>query len=343
MRYLAIPIIIILLATANFAAAEGVPKSVKTMTVSQGEQTQSRVFFGRVTAKQTVDLAFQVAGQIIEFPAVEGDLIPAGDLVAALDAEPFALAVERARIAKDQADRAVARFEKLKGNTVSKVTVEDAASQASLAAVALRDAEYAQARATLVAPFDALVASRAVANFSTVGAGTTVVRLHDMSELRIDVNVPEVLFQRIGQDAEVGLAAQFPTGDTRYPVEFREINAEASDIGQTFQVTLGMVPPEGLNLLPGSSVMIHASFEREVTGIVIPASAIYTDIDGATFVMRLTGQDGAETLQKTAVSLGVNEQGTFEITQGLNRGDVIVATGVQALSDGQAVSRFSSF
>jgi len=343
MRYLAIPLIIILLATATFAAADAPAKPVKTLVLSQGEQTQTRVFFGRVTAKQTVDLAFQVAGQIREFPAVEGAVISAGDLVARLDPEPFALAVERARISKDQADRALARLEKLQGSTVSQVTVDDAASQASLAAVALRDAEYAQARAVLNAPFDALVASRSVANFTTVGAGTTVVRLHDMSELRIDVNVPEVLFQRIGQDADVVLKAQFPTGDTRYPVEFREINAEASSIGQTFQVTLGMTPPEGLNLLPGSSVMIHADFQGEVTGIAVPPSAIYTDNAGATYVMRLTGPQGSETLDQISVAVQINEHGTFEITKGLNKGDVIVATGVQALTDGQAVRRFTSF
>lgn len=343
MRYLAIPFIILLLATATLAAAQTETKPVKTITVSQEDQTQTRVFFGRVTAKQTVDLAFQVGGQIREFPAVEGELIAVGDLVARLDAEPFSLAVERAAISKDQADRALARLEKLKGNTVSGVAVEDAASQASLGAVALKDAEYALERSVLVAPFDALVASRTVANFTTVGAGTTVVRLHDMSELRIDVNVPEVLFQRIGPNADVVLEAEFPTSDTRYPVAFREINAEASDIGQTFQVTLGMAPPQGLNLLPGSSVMIHAGFKQDVAGFVVPASAIRTDTDGTTSVMRLVGAEPVETLEKVVVVLSVNDRGGLEITSGLDEGDVIVATGVQSLSAGQSVSRFTTF
>ena len=343
MRFLVVPFIVLLLAAATIAVADTPPKPVKTMTITQGAETQARVFFGRVTAKQTVDLAFQVAGQIREFPVVEGDVIQRGDLVARLDPEPFALAVERARISKDQADRAVARFQKLKGNTVSKVTVDDATSQASIAAVALKDAAYAQARSVMQAPFDALVASRTVANFTTVGAGTTVVRLHDMSELRIDVSVPEVLFQRIGTDAEVDLQAQFPTGEMRYPVEFREINAEASAVGQTFQVTLGMAPPEGLNLLPGSSVMIHAAFQRDTVGFTVPASAIYTDTDGTTSVMRLVKDATKETVQKVAVTLLVNDKGTLEITSGVSAGDVSVATGVQDLSDGQAVRHFTSF
>lgn len=343
MRYLAIPFIIILLATATLASAQVQPKFVKTITVSHEGQTQARVFFGRVTAKQTVDLAFQVAGQIKELPVVEGDLISAGDLVARLDTKPFSLAVESAAISKDQADRVSARLNKLRGNAVSGVAVEDAGSQASIAAVGLKDAKYALDRSVLVAPFDALVASRKVANFTTVAAGTTVVRLHDMSELRIDVNVPEVLFQRIGRDADVVLEAEFPTGDTKYPAEFREINAEASDIGQTFQVTLGMVPPDGLNLLPGSSVMIHADFKQDVSSIVVPASAIRTDTDGTTSVMRLVGSKGAEKLEKVTVSLKVNNRGSLEIINGLDAGNVIVATGVQSLSVGQAVSRFTSF
>ena len=203
-----------------------------------------------MTAKQTVDLAFQTAGQIVKFPAIEGRIVPAGDMIAQLDLEPFKLSLEQARLQWDRARRRAERLKKLEGKTVSQVSVEDATTEAGLAKIALRNAEYSLKHATLHAPFDALVARRSVARFTTVNAGTPVARLHDMSEIRIEIEVPEVLFQRAGRDPDVTIAARFPAGKTLFPVEVREFNAETSRIGQTFRVTLGMAPPEGLNILP---------------------------------------------------------------------------------------------
>ena len=124
--------------------------------------------------------------------------------------------------------------------------MQDARTQADLTAIALRNAERSLEQATLTAPFDALVASRLAPNYATLGVGTPIVRLHDMSDLRIEIEVPEVLFQRAGDSSEFDLKAVFPTSETRYPVSPREFNAETSAVGQTFQITLGMAPPEGI-------------------------------------------------------------------------------------------------
>ncbi|MEM9794652.1 MAG: efflux RND transporter periplasmic adaptor subunit, partial [Pseudomonadota bacterium] len=57
------------------------------MTVDPTAGALVRQFFGLVVARQTVDLAFQVSGQIVEFPAIEGESIPKGGLIALLDLE----------------------------------------------------------------------------------------------------------------------------------------------------------------------------------------------------------------------------------------------------------------
>ncbi|MDP5216977.1 hypothetical protein Q5Y75_07095 [Ruegeria sp. 2205SS24-7] len=89
-----------------------------------------------------------------------------------------------------------------------------------------------------------------MANFTTVSPGTHVVRLHGMPDLRIEIDVAEVLFQRVGAKTEINLQAKFPASDELFPLEVREVNAETSQIGQTFRVTLSMTPPEELQLSP---------------------------------------------------------------------------------------------
>ena len=322
--------------------AEKPAKPVKLMMVEHENAGIKRTFFGRVSARQTVDLAFQVGGQIVDFPAIEGEFIAKDSLVARLDLEPFNLALDRATASRQQAQRSLERLEKLKANA-SRAQVDDARTAVTLASIATRDAQYALERATLNAPFDAIVASRTLANFSTVAAGTPLVRLHDMSELRIEIDVPEILFQRIGDNPNVELNARFPASDKVFPLEYRELNAEASRIGQTFRVTLGMAPPEGLRLLPGASVSVEATLLDSEVGIIVPVTALYKDADGALSVMRFDGNNDTGKVVKNPVKIEIDGRGYIRVVEGLTAGNEIIVTGVDELTDGQQVRRFTSF
>ena len=330
-----------LAACATSVSAEESPRPVKLITVEAPSIGLTRQFFGKVAARHTVDLTFRSAGQIVRFPAIEGQVVPAGEMIAQLDLEPFELALERARLQRDLAHRRAERLKELEGSAASAVSVEDAATEADLAALSLRNAQYALKHATLRAPFDALVARRYTARFTTVNAGTPVVRIHDMSEIRIEIDVPEVLFQRAGRDPSISIVARFPAHETLFPVEVREFNAETSQIGQTYRVTLGMAPPEELNVLPGSSVTILATRSPSRTHIVLPASAVAIAADGSTSVMvfgEVRGDEGV--VAARPVKLAVGSNGEFQVIEGLAAGEEIVAAGVHALTDGARVRRF---
>jgi len=330
--------------TGGAAAQDTASRPVILMTVAPGAQGVTRRFFGKVVAAQTVDLAFQVGGQLIEFPAQEGGVIPAGALVAQLDLEPFELQRQQAQLQLEQSERALNRFSQLTVS-VSEAQLQDAETQVGLSRVSLRNAEVALENATLSAPFNALVASRNVANFSTVGQGAPVVRLHDMSELRIEIDVPEVLFQRAGEQANITLEAQFPTSERTYPLEVREFNAEASPVGQSFRITLAIPAGAGVTALPGSSVTVIATLVEDAPKILIPASAVKIGNDGSTSVMRFVAgtSSDAGTVEEVAVDLGATRDGLVHVVAGLDPGDEIARAGAHILEDGQSVRRFEGF
>jgi RND family efflux transporter MFP subunit len=329
---------------ASPIAAQDTPKPVKLMQVRETTPGFTRQFFGRVAARQTVDLAFQVAGQIVEMPVNEGFVIPKGGLIARLDQEPFELRLERAQLQKEQADRTVARLSRLRGTTASQVAVDDAETEAQLAAIALRDAEYELEHATLTAPFDALVSSRAVEAFTTVSAGTPIVRIHDMSELRIEVDVPEILFQRSGQNDDITITAKFPVSDEVFPLEIREFDAETSSVGQTFRIQFGLTPPEGLQILPGSSVTVNVKVQDERTGIIVPATAVIADATGELSVMVFSPAGADEgTVRRVPVTIEPTQSGDVRVLKGLSDGDEVVVAGGAVLTDGQSVRRFTGF
>lgn len=315
----------------------------KLMVVGDDNGGVVREFFGQVVARQTVDMAFQVAGQIVDLPVEEGARIEEGDLISRLDLEPFELQLEQAQLQADQAQRAYDRASQLT-LSASPAAVEDAQTNAALADVALRNARVALENAELHAPFDALVARRYVANFSTVSPGTPVVRIHDMSELQIEIDVPEVLFQRAGQRADVTFLARFPTGAQTYPLEIREFTAEASTVGQTYKLTLAMEQTASVVALPGSSVTVIATLNDNKDALIVPGTAIRIGNDGSTSVLVFspTGADEGR-IEEVEVEIEPTRDGQFDVVAGLEPGTEIVRVGAQALSDGASVRRFTGF
>ncbi len=327
------------------AIAQAPLKPVKVITARAGGADVTRQFFGHVVARETVDLAFQVGGQVVEFPVIEGAILRKGDLVAQLDLETFELSLEQAQLQKDQAERTLNRLKRLSESTASQVRIDDAATQLALAEVTVKNAEYALKHATLSAPFDALVAARNIANYTTISAGTPVVRLHDMSEVHIEVDIPEVLFLRAEESSNVEISARFPASDEVFPLRLREFNAETSKVGQSYRVTLAMTPPSGLRILPGASATVIAVLQGDHTdAIQVPKTAVFVEDTGKPAVMVFSPDDAdTGTLRKQAVEIARSPEDGILILSGLAAGTEIVAAGGAALKDGQAVRRFTGF
>ncbi|WP_421724643.1 efflux RND transporter periplasmic adaptor subunit [Bauldia sp.] len=336
--------VVALLVAGLPATADEALRPVKLMTLEPEANGIEREFFGQVVARQTVDLAFQVGGQIVELPVVEGTRVPEGGLIARLDQETFTLRRDQAKLQLEQAQRTMERQQTLGATRVAQAIIDDAETAAGLAALALRDAENALEDATLTAPFDALIAGRSVANFTTIAAGTPVVRIHDMSEIRVEIDIPEVLFRQAQEEEQVEIYAVFPDSDERYPLSVREFNAEASNVGQTYSITLGMEPPDGMNLLPGASVSVIAKRTGPGERITVPTTAVAIGSDRSTHVL-VFEPPGAETgvVRKVPVELAADPKGDFVLAGGVEPGTEIVAAGAARLADGLAVRRFNGF
>lgn len=322
------------------ALAQDVAKPVKLMELSAEPVTLKRQFFGQVQARQTVDLAFQVGGQIELLEAEEGARLSAGSVIARLDLDGFERAVAQARAGRDKAVRDVERLRALSGQAASAVQVRDAETQLQLADIALGDAQDALEHATLTAPFDALVARRLVANYASVSAGTPVVRLHDVSEIRVDIEVPEVLFRQAGAGAgdRVRFSAELPGESNRYALALREFETETSSLGQTYTITLAFTESPGAFVFPGASVTVFAAAEgARPDGVILPETALVYDAAGAPFVMVF--EDG--TVRRAPVSIAVQQDGRIHMTDGPAEGTRIVSTGAAQLSDGQTVRPFT--
>jgi multidrug efflux pump subunit AcrA (membrane-fusion protein) len=70
---------------AQEPAAPGVLPPVRLMEVTTPDNDISRQFYGRVVARQTVDMAFQVGGKPVGLLVLKSQTVTRGDLLAQLD------------------------------------------------------------------------------------------------------------------------------------------------------------------------------------------------------------------------------------------------------------------
>lgn len=88
-----------------------VARPVKTMVVPAAGGGGERIFPGKVLASQKVNLAFRVSGKIVELPAVKGEYVEPGTLLARLDPRDFEVQLANA---KSELGNAKARLDAMK-------------------------------------------------------------------------------------------------------------------------------------------------------------------------------------------------------------------------------------
>lgn len=79
------------------AEAPRVSRPVKTAVIAAAGDGSPRVFPGKVQASQKVDLSFQVSGRIAELPAIKGNHVEPGALLARLDPRDFEVQLDNAK------------------------------------------------------------------------------------------------------------------------------------------------------------------------------------------------------------------------------------------------------
>lgn len=192
---------------------------------------------------------------------------------------------------------------------------------------------------TLRAPYDGVIAQRFAEPNQNVRAKDRIVKFQDVDEIDVAVDVPEAVMIADLRSADiVQLIAEFSGAPgLQFPVEIREVAQRADPVTQTFRVRAAMKAPANVNLLPGMTATVTATYHRaRILGdrILVPISAVYKESTGDQVVW-VVGPD--QTVSRRAVKLGEATGGRIEIVDGLQAGDRIAIAGASHLRNGMKV------
>jgi RND family efflux transporter MFP subunit len=320
-------------------------RPVRLVTAGETQALEARRFVGRVDAVSTVDLSFQVGGRIADIPVRQGTLIAQGETIAALEPDDFDLALREAQLQYDLAARDLERKRELVAReAISTAAFEQSEIEHGLRRVALDNAERNRAHTTITAPFDALVTRRLADPYANVQAGTPIVRVQDVTELRVHINVPENVIGLVAQPEMFRIEAIFPDRpDEALPLTYREHATEPDAIAQTYEVTLALEAPFDGTILPGMTVSVRVSLAGAAAqaAMTLPVSAIDTTPDGD-FRVWIYDPD-TQSVSARGVALGDVSEERIAVREGVAPGEQVVAAGAHLMREGLRVRPFESF
>jgi len=345
---------------------EEVVRPVKMMTVTSSTDALQRNFPGMVRAAKRADLAFQVEGTLKQLPVDEGQEVEEGQLIAQLDQKDFQTNLRNAQgqlarvkaalaAAQSEYDRIV-RIQKQDPGAASesmvvkrREAVDQAKAELDSAQAAVDAARDKLGYTTLRAPFGGVVSKRYADNFQEVRAKQAIVSLDDISSLEILVDLPEIVVASLRESqkkpgAEARANAVFVAAPgKKYPLRVKEFATRADPKTQTYQVVFEMErPTEDVTILPGMTATVVGeppASTGEADFFIIPAIAVFADDQGNSNVWVVDKEKMTVGRRKVTTGDLTGEAG-IQITEGLQSGEMIAASGVSQLREGMKVKPF---
>ncbi len=305
-----------------------VPVSVARAVVEPLEIREESV--GYIESRETPTVSAEVSGRVAAVLADNGATVRAGDLLAKIEDADLRLRRNTARAAAENAEKNVARLQKLFDE---KVIPESQYDDAQTQLTALRDqlaaAERDLKKSAVIAPISGKVQSRLVAEGNYVNPGKEMFIISGDDRLQIHLPFPETVAARIAVGQPVRMTSPVDPG-TVVEGKISEIRPLVSSASRSIDAVVNKANPGGWKA--GASVTGAVLVGRREAAVLAPALCVVLRPAGEV-VYVLEG----DKVRQAVVTTGVRQGAMVEITSGLNGDETLVADGAAFLTDGAAV------
>jgi HlyD family secretion protein len=238
-----------------------------------------------------------------------------------LDAAQVALA--QAKTQSDVAERQLADLKRLG----EREALKSAKGQLSAAKGKLMGSQAALSYSEIRSPIDGVVTERPQYAGELAAANQPLMTLMDLSKLiaKAHVSRVEAASLKVGDPAEVRIAGVDDTIHGRV-----SLVSPALDPGSTtVEIWVEVVKPDG-RLKPGMTVQVSMVAKTVKEALVVPASAVFKNADGADYVM-VAGSD--EHAHQKIVKAGIRNGDRAQIVSGLDASEKVIVSGGYGLPD----------
>ncbi len=329
-------------------------RPISYMTVGTGSGAQSRSFAGAAKAGNEIELSFRESGVIQRINVKKGQKVKKGDLIATLDNLEANLTFQRAvtevnsaesakNTSKAELDRIKLLYEKgstpLKDYQSAKNNYQSALSQYE-AALKNRDIQRSRLQyGVIYAPADGIVARTTGKVNERVQTGHVFAILNAGDKMKVELELPENVINQVTVGLKGNIEFSAIEGSS-FSGEVIEVSPITSENTTTYPVEMNIENPVP-QIRPGMAARVTFDFSDDdlesSQKLVVPIKAVGEDAKG-NFVFLIDSQDNKTgVVKKQTIEIGQITANGFEVTSGLEQGQLIATAGLQTLLDGQKV------
>lgn len=316
-------------------------KVVEARDATESAADRGSAYLATIKGRNQIMLSFRVPG-IVDLVGPgggggdwkEGTVVRQGELLAQLKQSDF-LAASNSAAAQAQLDQTqYQRVKRLLADGAASQQEYDralASTRASDAALELRRQDILDSR--ILAPFAGTILKREVNAGETIGAGRPVLTMADLSEVEVEVGVPDRLVGDLKPGADVRLSIS-ALGNQDFRGVVKEVGVAAQEGSRLFRVVIKVANPDG-GIRPGMTASVYLDeAARRRDGVLIPLSALVArgERELAVFVVK----DGVA--RERRVETRDIIESSILVSRGLNAGEAVVVTGASQLYDGARVA-----
>ncbi|RIV73336.1 efflux RND transporter periplasmic adaptor subunit [Flagellimonas aequoris] len=294
---------------------------------------------GDVMTKQNVLIYPEMAGTLNHVYVKEGQKVAKGQILASID--DGGLSSQLAQL-KTQAELSKTTFERQKRlweqNIGSEIQYLQAKTNYEAQQSAVKQMESQVAKSTIRAPFAGII-DDVIKDQGTViapGAGSEVFRIVNLSNMYVEVEVPESHLPNVnpGKDVKV----YFPVLGDSVATKIRETGNFINPSNRSFTAEIP-VPSHDGKIKPNLTARVMINDYTSENAILIPQSILSENADGEQYVF-LVAADSIENdpvAKKVVITTGKTQGDFVEVLSGINSGDAIIDEGARSVKEGQKV------
>ena len=279
-----------------------------------------------------VIVASESSGKIVEASFKMGDSVREGMVLAKVNDTNQRLALENAQLNLTKYEDDYKRYQVLReGDAVSEAQLRDMKIGFENASIQLEKAQKQFDDTKIVAPFSGVIITKDTESGSYVNVGSSIVKMADISQLKIMLSVSEANIYKLSKGQEVTVTADVYPG-VNYNGIISSISPQGSE-SHTYPVEVVIENTSKNPLKAGTYVNAIVSMEEQVKSLMIPRDAIVSSVKApSVYVVK------GETVKLVKIETGRDYNSYLEVVSGINEGDQVITNGQINLTDGASIS-----
>lgn len=323
------------LANASQKADEALVEIIKVKDTTFNHYLEIQ---GNVDTKENILIQPEIPGALVALNVKAGQRVAKGQILGRVDDGGMS---QQLASLQTQYDLAKTTFERQKRLWNQKIGSEIQYLQAQTQMISLSKSVnqmQAQIAKTLIkAPFTGIIDDVFVERGEIVAASPQgLMRIVNLSNMYVSTSVPESYVGKIKVGTSV--QANITSIGKNYAGKIRQIGKSINPANRSFGIEVSMPNPEGL-LRPNQVAKLKIMDYSNKAAITVPSNIIQQDADGNKFVFiasNVTGNTGVA--KKAIIKVGQTADSFTEVLSGLQKGDVVVSEGANALAEGMKLT-----